>query len=236
MSSGDRFNDDFASMLDVFRGSLMRDLRVAFPAQVTAYDASTQLASVKPLVAEWFAAEGETDVEQVPLPVVPNVPVVQPGAGGFRVTFPVQVGDVVEVIVSDRSLDAWLDQGGSQAPSDLRRHHLTDAVAIPGLHDNKHPWTAPTDGATFGKDGGPLVKVTNSAVLLGDGTAAQAVILGNAFKTALDTMLAAVQAYVAAAAVPSAGAAAALTAWNTALATFDSAFSAALSATVKVRS
>jgi hypothetical protein len=45
----------------------------------------------------------------------------------------VSPGDPCLLIFSDRSLDSWLDRGGEVDPIDLRRHHLSDAVAILGV-------------------------------------------------------------------------------------------------------
>jgi hypothetical protein len=192
-----RFDEDLSHALEAVRGRVLRDLRVAVPAEVTRYDATHQLVDVRPLLADWFPSEGE-NVEQAFPPIVPNVPVVFPGSGGYRLTFPVAVGDTLLLVVSDRSLDAWLDQGGRQAPDDLRRHNLSDAVAIPGLHDNRHAWTgAATDHVTLGKDGGPQVHLKATTIELGS-SATQAAVNGSAFMTALDTMLKALDTYLAA--------------------------------------
>lgn len=61
------------------------------------------------------------------------------------------------LVFADRSIDAWLDQGGEASPLDERRHHLKDAVAIPGLHPNNEPWTdAGESVVTLGSDTGAL--------------------------------------------------------------------------------
>jgi hypothetical protein len=153
-------------VLDRLRSAVMRDLRVAIPATVKRYDAATQKVDVAPQIADWFPSEGG-DVEQAFPPVVTNVPVLFPGAGGYRITFPIAVGDTVDLLVNDRSLDAWLAQGGRQVPGDLRRHNLSDAVALPGLHDDKHAWTgASTTDMTLGKDGGAQVVVKSASIEL----------------------------------------------------------------------
>lgn len=161
------------TLAEVIRRALdarLADVRVALPARVEKYDAAKQVVDVLPLLQE--RAVGEDGAELVEsLPVVPNVPVVFPGAGGFRVTFPVQPGDTVLLVFSDRSLDVWQAKGGEVDPVDLRRHHLADAVAIPGLRDLAHPLaSAPTDRLSLGKDGGRTVEITNSDVILDGGT------------------------------------------------------------------
>ena len=123
----------------------MAELRVSCPAKVVSWDASKQLADVKPLVKDIFEGE-DGEVQHVSIPVITNVPVVFPGAGGMRITFPVAVGDTVHLVFCDRSIDAWLDQGGETSPTDQRRHHIADAVAYPGLHPNNAAWAGLEDG------------------------------------------------------------------------------------------
>ena len=134
-------------------------IRVALPARVETYDAATQQVSVQPLIQDGYTDEaGERQADR--LPVIPHVPVVFPGAGGFRVTFPIAVGDTVLLVFSSSSLDQWLALGGEVDPKDDRRHDLSDAIAIPGLRDFAHALTsAPTSTMSIGKDGGPTIEI-----------------------------------------------------------------------------
>lgn len=131
-------NPSLAELLNGFRGSVMAGLRVALPGRVERYDVATQLVDVQPLIADTFEEEDGT-VSNVRLPLITNVPVIFPGAGGMRITFPIQAGDTVLLVFADRSLDVWQSRGGETAPDDTRRHALTDAMAIPGLHPNSEP-------------------------------------------------------------------------------------------------
>lgn len=117
----------------------LKNLRVALPARVESYDAATQKVSVQPLILDGYTDDGERVTER--LPVIPGVPVVFPGAGGFRITFPLAVGDTVLVVFTSSSIDRWLAVGGEVDPGDDRRHDINDAVAIPGLRDFAHALT-----------------------------------------------------------------------------------------------
>lgn len=142
-----------AELLNAVKDSTLTDIRVAIPCRVESYDASTQLVDVQPLVSE--RVEVEDGVTTMQLPVITSVPLVFPGAGGFHITFPVKKGDEVLVIFTDKSIDAWQDQGGISDPDDNRRHHLSDAIAIPGLHNNTGKIAGvDTDVITIGKDDG----------------------------------------------------------------------------------
>ncbi len=115
-------------------------LRVMLPGRVESYDAATQTAYVKPLLKEQAEGEnGEAIIES--LPVIPKVPVVFPGSAPFGLWFPLTVGTTVMLHFADRSIDQWLARGVEVDPIDQRRHALPDAVAVPGLHDLKNPWT-----------------------------------------------------------------------------------------------
>lgn len=173
-------------------------LRVAMPARVESYDADRQCVDVQPAISDLYERDGERVAER--LPVITDVPVHFPGSGGYRVTWPIARGSEVLLVFCSSSLDEWKARGGGEvAPSDDRRHHLNDAIAIPGVHALSPPTTAPTDAM-----------VVHAPVLrLGGPAAAGDVVVQSAltaFMLALD------------AAIPSAGtAASALTALKAAL-------------------
>jgi hypothetical protein len=161
------------TLAEVIRTALdarLAEVHVSLPARVERYDEVKQLVDVKPLLREAvFDADGVES--HVSLPVITNVPVVFPGAGGFRLTFPVAAGDTVLLVFAERSLDQWLSSGGGEAdPVDLRQHALSDAVAMPGLHTFTKPWTgASTSALTLGKDGGPQVEIDDIDIKLHGG-------------------------------------------------------------------
>jgi hypothetical protein len=156
------------------------DLHVSMPGRIERFDAAKGLADVKPLLQDAALQRGER--QPIPVPVVTNVPVIFPGAGGFRLTFPVAAGDGCLLVFSDRSLDRWLARGGEIDPGDDRRHALSDAVALLGLRDFAHPWSGvATDAATLGKDGGPQIVFRGDEIHLG-GSATEAAVLGGQLK------------------------------------------------------
>lgn len=111
----------------------MRDhdaqFRVSLPARVEKYDKDKQNVSVQPLIKRKFREGGEQS-----MPVLQDVPLIFPRAGGAFLTMPVKQGDGVLLVFADRSLDKWLAKGGEVAPEDPRMHDVSDAVAIPGLY------------------------------------------------------------------------------------------------------
>lgn len=185
-------NSTLQDLLARFRASIVADLHTALPGKIVRYDSSTQKADVQLLIKERYTDEsGATQVRD--LPVVPAVPVQFPGAGGYRITFPIAADDTGLVVFSESSLDKWLVSGGTVDPSDDRRHDLTDAVFLPGLRDFGHPLvSAPTDRATFGKDDGLQIHVDGSKIRIGTTTAVQLEKHpnGETLKSILDTLIA----------------------------------------------
>lgn len=172
-----------AAVLSAFKAQAFADLRVSMPARVEKYEDSTQLADVQPLLKESYVDEdGERAIAR--LPVITNVPVVFPGGGGMRITFPVRAGDTVLLVFSDRSIDSWLAQGGEATPEDERRHHLSDAIAIPGLHPNTAAWSGTESGVvTIGED-----TAASDFVALATSTKNEITALSNAFNSFVTTV------------------------------------------------
>jgi len=157
----------------------MRGVRVALPGVVQTYDPTTQTCSVQPLVQDGVYDESGTRIAER-LPVVASVPVCFPGSGAFSVTWPVKVGDTVLLVFSSSSIDRWLALGGEVDPIDDRRHHITDAIAIPGLRDLGHvlPSSAvdPSAMVISGTSGGTPSLIATQATLAAFNTALSSAI------------------------------------------------------------
>ncbi len=103
----------------------------ALPAVVESFDAATCTAVVQPVVGGVrYDADGAPAATT--LPVIPDVPVLFPRAGGCALTMPITAGDEVLLVFSSRPIDSWWQSGGVQRPASARMHDLADAFAIPG--------------------------------------------------------------------------------------------------------
>jgi hypothetical protein len=162
-----------SNVLDDAQDSRLNELHVSIPGRIEAYDAGSGRATVQPLVKRGYIDEqGDRQVET--LPVVTDVPVLFLGAGGFRFTLPVSVGDVVLLVFTSCSIDRWLVKGGLVDPQDDRRHCLSDAIAIPGLRDFGHAWSSPaSDVASIGHDAGAQITFRQQELRLGGDNASQ---------------------------------------------------------------
>ena len=113
--------------------SRIADVFTALPGVVKSYDAATGHADIQPAIRRPLdTASGAVVFED--LPIVPNVPILFPRGGAFAVTWPLAPGDPVLLVFSALSPQLWRATGQTPAdPGDLRRHHLGNAYAIPGV-------------------------------------------------------------------------------------------------------
>lgn len=92
-------------------------------------DLSDMRVNVKPAINELYA-DGSTEEH---LDIL-SVPLIMPGSGTTLVSFPVNAGDTVMLIFSQRSMDNFkIGNGQPTMPNDARKFQAEDAIAIPGL-------------------------------------------------------------------------------------------------------
>ena len=107
----------------------MANLWTCLPCEVLEYDAGAVTVNVQPLIKiPVYLPDGE--VETVELPMLLDVPVMFPCAGGFTITHPIKKGDECLVNFADRNIDLWWQSGGIQNPFDTRKHDLSDGFAF----------------------------------------------------------------------------------------------------------
>ncbi|CAI2024094.1 phage baseplate assembly protein V [Serratia marcescens] len=118
-------------VLKAVADSLSTSLRVAMPGIIQSFDAGAVTATIQPAVKA-SVRQSDGALSSVALPLLVDVPVVFPRGGGVTLTFPVAAGDECLVVVADRCIDYWWQNGGVQEPVDQRQHHLADAFAMVG--------------------------------------------------------------------------------------------------------
>lgn len=128
MDRRERLDDDEESLRMAMEGQQAK-IWTALPGIVTAVDLDAQTVSVQPAVQGQTTNEAG-DVSNVNLPLLVDVPICWPRAGGFAITFPVAAGDEVLVVFSSRCIDSWWQSGGVGAQAEMRMHDLSDGFAI----------------------------------------------------------------------------------------------------------
>lgn len=106
-------------------------LRVAIPGIIESFDANRQTVSVQPAITENIQV-GESESKATKLPVLTDIPICFPRAGGYSITLPVRKGDECLLVFADMCIDGWWQSGGVQDQMETRRHDLSDAFAIIG--------------------------------------------------------------------------------------------------------
>ncbi len=172
-------------------------LNTAIPASVESYDEATRTARVKIHYSDHFASEG-TEANREDWPPIPDCPVLFPRGGGFVFTWPLEKGDPVLVVFSQRSLQEWSASDGKTDIGSflISTHNPGDAIVIPGLSPSKNKDGEDTE-IKITTDG--ELQVKSSKVRLGTLDAAKALALAEKVDAAIQNAEAKINAIVAAA-------------------------------------
>jgi len=111
---------------------LRQNLNTSLIATITKVNSSgdsIQSINVQPVIDKVY-----TDGLRIKLPEIKNVPVLFPSGGGGILSFPIEVGDDVLIVVCQNDIDSYLSGDTSGKPNTLRKFSLTDAIAIPCIY------------------------------------------------------------------------------------------------------
>lgn len=139
----------------------------ALPAIITSYDAATQTCEVQP-ATQLYRLKRDGTKELLTMPILVDIPVIFPSAGGYAITFPVAEGDEVLVVFASRDIDSWWAYGGTQPQVDRRMHDLSDGFAILGPRSQKKllsPSPAASSLQVRSNDGGAIIEIAPNHVI-----------------------------------------------------------------------
>ena len=122
---------DYANMAQSIRFAIrqsLKDMYTCMPGIVESYDAETRRAVVKGALNIVTTKKEEIERE-----AIHNVQVMFPSGGGFTMTFPLERGDPVLLLYSQRGLANWKKTLGVAAPDTIGFFSEKDAFAIPGF-------------------------------------------------------------------------------------------------------
>lgn len=148
-------NDPETSLRLAIDGRL-KSLWTAIPGIVQSVDRDKRTCEVQPAIQGLVGLQDGT-TKYVDLPLLVDVPIIMPSAGGFTLSLPIKSGDEVLVIFASRCIDSWWQSGGVGVPMELRMHDLSDGFAVPGpksvpnatpIHEENVQLTS-DDGATY---------------------------------------------------------------------------------------
>jgi hypothetical protein len=121
--------NDLEDVLDRVRLSAARDVNVAIPATIVAYDATQQRASIR-----FGVFLTDTQGRKRAYPDLTDVPVIFPTSSKSAITFPLATGDTGLYVVTNNSIENWV-YNNSTSPvnvEDTRVHDLQDGYFILG--------------------------------------------------------------------------------------------------------
>lgn len=151
-----KFQQAIAQMIE----NRISNIHTSIPAIVETYDYKTQTAEVTPGVKR-LLQNGDV----ITLPKIVQVPVVFPSAGDALIHWPINRGDTVLLIFSERQIDEFLQSGKISKPSQTRKNSLTDAIAISGILTlNKTGKAENNDDLIITKSGSKIVIKSNGDV------------------------------------------------------------------------
>ena len=166
MDRKERIEDINEVLLAALRGE-RADIWTALPGIVEAFDPVKMTCSVQPSVrfrilppalnsysspTMTVDPSGQFAWDQMPL--MTDCPVQFPGGGGVTLTFPLQVGDEVLLIIASRCIDAWWAYGGIQNQTASRMHDLSDGFVIPQVRSQARKFTVSSTAAQIRNDAG----------------------------------------------------------------------------------
>jgi hypothetical protein len=159
MDRRELMNDEQEALRMAMDGRIS-SLWTATPGIITAIDLTKRTCSVQPSI-KGRVQNSDGSYEFVNLPLLVDVPIVFPSAGGFTLSLPIAVNNEVLVVFASRCIDAWWSNGGVGIPMEQRMHDLSDGFAIPGPRSIPNATALHASNARLMKDDGTAyVEVT----------------------------------------------------------------------------
>ena len=154
------------------------EIWTALPGIIQSFDAQAMTVVVQPaIMGQVTDQDGKSS--SVTMPLLPDVPVVFPGGGGFTLTFPIKNGDECLVVFSSRCIDAWWQNGGVGAPMEPRMHDLSDGFALVGVRSQARKFSVDAANVQLrSDDGSTFIEMTPEKELHAEGPSAVTVKSG----------------------------------------------------------
>lgn len=162
------------------------NLRCCIPGVIQQYDPKTNTASIQPAIREEIVNEDNT-VQYMNLPILVNVPIIFPSCSVGSIKMLLKQGDECLVLFSDLSIDNFWKYANVQNPIEVRRHDLSDGIAIPCVLSQ--PNTKQFNGTGMEiTSGNSKISITNDEITFknsyGNVTLTQIIKIMNHFHTA----------------------------------------------------
>lgn len=106
----------------------MRQLRVSMPCEVVSYNSKRQMVDVR-------IVQPEIDLSgnNIPMPVITNIPVSFVRCGNSHITHPINKGDTGFIVFADRDISSWVETNNTSVVDSARTHSMQDSYFVPGI-------------------------------------------------------------------------------------------------------
>lgn len=106
----------------------MRQLRVSMPCEVVRYNSKRQMVDARIVQPEIDLAGNN-----IPMPVITNIPVSFVRCGNSHITHPINKGDTGFIVFADRDISSWVETNNTSVVDSARTHSMQDSYFIPGI-------------------------------------------------------------------------------------------------------
>jgi hypothetical protein len=106
----------------------MRQLRVSMPCEVVRYNSKRQMVDVRIVQPEIDLAGNN-----IPMPVITNIPVSFVRCGNSHITHPINKGDTGFIVFADRDISSWVETNNTSVVDSARTHSMQDSYFVPGI-------------------------------------------------------------------------------------------------------
>lgn len=155
-------NQSLASVLDLYRLSLMYQMNCHQVGEIVSFNPSTQTAEVQ---IKMVRVE-DNQIKEYPLLI--DCPCVVLSGGKGRLTFPIEQGDSCLVLFNDRDIDNWYASGQKMPPRTPRMHNFADAIALVGIRNKQNQIEDYLQHGVELKYGKSTIKLENNKVTITD--------------------------------------------------------------------
>lgn len=140
---------DLLSTISLGIAQALSNTHTNLVAKVVKVNATT--IDVQPVIAR------EVNGQTIPLPVFPDVPVINFLGGTSSIQMPIAVGDYCILFINERCLDNWYFGNDNQKPLSPRMFNYSDSIALVGLKTKANELEIPD-----------RIKMTGDALQLGN--------------------------------------------------------------------
>lgn len=131
---------ELRDLLELVKKNIMLSLNCHALGKITKFDKTTQTCEVKISYDRRYTKNtqetGQVD-EEVPYPILSDVPLISLRGGDSGITFPIAVGDNCLILFNDRDMDNWWSGKTNGLVRSSRLHDMSDALAIVGVSNSK---------------------------------------------------------------------------------------------------